>query len=387
MKVSPFSSGKKQLLKNPNNSTNNSEYSKNSRKISPAANPISKNTKNLNPSPENSKIKPAQKEKYINNTFSDDNPFHLSDHSIPENAIEDDKSTKVELKRAYEDYIEVLQKSNKDSIIILNDMKQLIEEGIEAQSVSFLNNKIKREISKLKENIKKAKANYNYSNEQRNTLVSINVDKAAPLDISNAVFEMQMENSLLNQTCSNLEIDIDELNSRILDLQQDIASSNDQLKKKSQSSEDKIIQSKIKQFKSSLEQIKLIKTPSIQNEVNSEVDYDNVRIDSSLTKARGLNSMMRRYAYRVQSNFLDKISKFEDISEKCSIIWPKLNGFKPDEILMEQFMNEMWEQAALNDQIQTLQFHLDNILRSSGISITDDSLSGLVHSLKSALQM
>lgn len=386
MKVSPYSSGKKQAPKSSSTVLNNSNLLKSSRKISPAANSNLNNLKNMKQSPENSRIKPPQKEKYINNTFADENIFHFSDQSIPENAIEDDISTKVELKRAYEDYNEILQKSNKDSNVILNDLKQLIEDGIEAQSVTFFNNKIKREISKLKENLKKTKTNYNFLNEQRNSLVSINIEKAAPLDISNAVFALQMENSLIEQACSNLDIDIEELQSRIQELEQEISMNNEKMKKKYLPAENKAIQSKIKQFKNSLQQIKTIKIPSIQVE-NNDVDCENVQVDSSLTEARGLNSMMRRYAYKVQSNFIETISKFEDISEKCSIIWPKLNGFKPDEILMEQFMNEMWEQSALTEQVQTLQFHLDNILRSSGISIVDDSLTGCIDSLKNALEM
>lgn len=385
MKVSPYSSSKKQTPKNSNTIINNNNLLKSSRKISPATNSNNKNTKNMRQSPEKTNIKTPQKEKYINNAFADDNLFHFSDQSIPENAIEDDISTKVELKRAYEDYNEVLQKSNKDSNIILNDLKQLIEDGIEAQSVTFLNNKIKREVSKLKDNLKKTKANNNFLNEQRNSLISINIDKAAPLDISNALFALQMENSLIEQECSNLDVDIDELQSRIQDLEQDISMNNDKMKKKYQPAENKAIQSKIKQFKNSLQQIKTIKIPTIQVDPNNEIDIENIQLDSSLIKARGLNSMMRRYAYKVQSNFIETISKFEDISEKCSIIWPKLNGFKPDEALMEQFMNEMWEQSALTEQIKTLQFHLDNILRSSGISIIDDSLTGYIDTLKAAL--
>lgn len=384
MKVSPYSSGKKQT---PKNTLNNNNLLSSSRKISPAATSNTKNTKKIKQSPENSRSKTPQKENYINNTFADENIIHFSDHSIPENAIEDDISTKVELKRAYEDYNEVLQKSNKDSNIILNDLKQLIEDGIEAQSVSFLNTKIKREISKVKENLKKTKANNTFLNEQRNSLISINLEKAVPLDISNAVFALQMENSLIDQEITNMDIDIDELQSRINTLEQEILLNNEQMKKKYQPAENKAILLKIKQFKKNLQQIKTIKCPTIQSDFNNEIDIDNIQIDPSLTKARGLNSMMRRYAYKVQSNFLETISKFEDISEKCSLIWPKLNGFKPDEILMGQFMNEMWEQSALTEQIQTLQFHLENILRSSGISFTDDSLTGLIDSLNMNIQM
>ena len=310
-----------------------------------------------------------------------------TDQTYSDDTNEDEISTQIELKRVYEEYIDMLQKSNEESNIIIADMKQLIDNNIEAHSVSFSNNKMKRDNIDLQKSIKKNKENYNYLMSQRNGLINIDIDSVKPADIANSVFAIKMENNLLNENCLRMDVDIQELESKITELEKDIQTIQNVGKltsKTHQTVEDKVLQNKIEQIQDNLNLLNSIKMPQILGDTEYDnIDFSNYHVDKDLAKVRSVNSMMRRYGQFVQKNFLNIIKQFEDISEKCSLIWPKLNGFNVDETLMRQFMNEIWEQAALTDQLESLTFHIENITKNAGLSSGEETLDELVDLLKS----
>lgn len=313
--------------------------------------------------------------------------YQGSNQAILDDVNDDEKSTQIELKRVYEDHNDLLQKSNCDSNIIIKEMKQLLDNGIETQSAAFLNNQLESDIAKLQESIKKTETNYKFLIDQRNALISIDFNRCKPTDISNATFALQMENELIQETCSKVTIDYQECESRIQDLQKTLKDDGSDPNSKDDANLEKIAD----QYRNNLQSLNVINAEKekvtnqiIQDKTN---EIEDIRVDSALSKARGTNSMIRRYAHMVQSNFADVYSKYEDLNEQCSLIWPKLNGYGPADSLMEGFLNEMKEQANLTEQIQVLRFNLDNILRSAGVSVQDDSLQGLLDTLKNASDM
>ncbi|OHT10743.1 hypothetical protein TRFO_19875 [Tritrichomonas foetus] len=388
MKVSPKPKSPRIAQHNLNSPTYRKPTSSTTSRIRKPQQPLFENNKSYTfkdsyeqrISPQKSDKKKISIESY--STYSEDVAL-LSDQSFPEDANEEEISTQIELKRAYEECIEVLQKSNDESNIIISDMKQLIEDGVEAHSVTFSNNKIKRDSTDIQKYLKKTRENYKFLCAQRNAIISIDLHHSKQADISNAIFALQMENSLISETCLRMNVDIQELNSRIQALVKEVQK-NTPSKTRNQSPEDRIIQYKIEQFSDNLKLLNSVKMPDVIENTEYENNTD-FKPDKSLLRARGMNSMMMRFGYDAQSNFIKIISQFEDISEKCSLIWPKLNGFDVDEKIMRQFMNEMWEQAALNDQIRTLQFHTENVLKNANVKYNDTSLSGLTDALRNAI--